>query len=84
MLGTARVREYIDTNRIRELHEAIAQASGQGMQTFDQALAALYQMKRVSFDEARLHCSNTADFDLLAQGIGSGRFESRSAVAEVA
>jgi len=83
MVGTVRVREYIDKNRARELPDVISQGqSAYGMQTFDQSLMALFRAGLISYDEALGHCSNPSDFELQCRGIGGGTdwgsFESRA------
>ena len=71
MVGTPRVREYIEKQRIRELPELIAQGGNQGMQTFDQSLAVLFLDGRITYDEALANCRNQADFELHARGLQS-------------
>ena len=84
LVGSTRVRECIDKNRPRELHEVMAQGfTAYGMQTFDQSLLSLLGEGKISYEEARQHCSNQADFELQARGINAGALgdiESRSAV----
>ncbi|HVN83616.1 MAG TPA: type IV pilus twitching motility protein PilT [Candidatus Binatia bacterium] len=73
MVGSARVREYIEKQRVRDLPAVIAQGqTTYGMQTFDQSLIALYQAERVTYEEALAHCRNPADFELQARGLGEG------------
>ncbi|MBI4515345.1 MAG: PilT/PilU family type 4a pilus ATPase [Deltaproteobacteria bacterium] len=72
MVGSARVREYIEKQRVRELPEVIAQGQNTyGMQTFDQSLLALYRAGRITYAEALAHCRNPADFELQARDLGS-------------
>jgi twitching motility protein PilT len=81
MVGSARVREYIDKNKARELREVIAQGqSAYGMQTFDQSLLGLFRSGLISYEEALAHCSNPSDFELQARGISGSwdNFETRS------
>jgi twitching motility protein PilT len=84
LVGSTRVREAIDKNRTRELHEVMAQgASTYGMQTFDQSLLELLREGKITHEDALLHCSNAADFELQARGINAGALgalESRSEV----
>jgi twitching motility protein PilT len=86
MVGSVRVREYIDKNRIRELREVIAQGhSAYGMQTFDQSLLNLFRDGTITYEEALAHCSNPSDFELQARGIGGGdwgNFETRTQAEE--
>ena len=71
MVGTLRVREYIEKQRVRELPELIAQGQSHGMQTFDQSLIGLVRANRVTYAEALANCRNSADFELQAHGIQS-------------
>jgi twitching motility protein PilT len=73
MLGTARVKEYIDDKeKTKQLHDAIAQGFvSYGMQTFDQSLMKLYTANLISYDEALRQCSNPDDFALKVSGISS-------------
>jgi twitching motility protein PilT len=84
LVGSTRVHECIDKNRIRELHDAMAQgAVTYGMQTFDQSLLELLREGMITHEDALLHSSNPADFELQARGINAGalgELESRAAV----
>jgi len=73
MLGTARIREYIDDKeKTKQLHDAIAQGYvSYGMQTFDQSLMKLYTTNLISYDEALRQSSNPDDFALKVSGISS-------------
>ena len=73
LVASARVREYIaDKTKTRDLHDVIAQGhTSYAMQTFDQSLMALFRGGLISYDEALLHCSNAADFELKVRGIAS-------------
>lgn len=74
MRVTARIRDLLKTEEgIDVIPDAVAQGQSQyGMQTFDQALAALLKDGRISLEEALANCSNPADFSLRVRGIGSG------------
>jgi twitching motility protein PilT len=72
MLGSLRVREYIEKQRIRELPDVIAQGQTSGMQTFDQSVIALFQAGLITHEEALANCRNPADFELAARGLRSG------------
>ena len=82
MVGSVRVREYIDKNRIRELREVITQGqSAYGMQTFDNSLLQLFSSGIIAYEEALVHCTNPSDFELQARGMGGadlGSFETRT------
>jgi len=86
MVGSVRVREYIDKNRIRELREVVGQGhSAYGMQTFDQSLLNLFRDGIITYEEALAHCSNPSDFELQARGMGGadwGNFETRTQAAD--
>ena len=73
MVASARVREYIaDKEKTRDLHDVIAQGhTSYGMQTFDQSLMALFRAGMITYNEALVHCSNPADFELKVRGIAS-------------
>jgi twitching motility protein PilT len=84
MIGSTRVRECIEKDHIRDLHEVMAMgANTYGMQTFDQSLLNLLAEGRITHREALEHCSNPGDFEMQARGINVGalgEFEKRSAV----
>jgi twitching motility protein PilT len=70
LVGSARVREYIEKNRIRDLPEVIAQGqTTYGMQTFDQSLLTLFRDGKIPYGEALAHCRNPADFELQARDL---------------
>jgi twitching motility protein PilT len=73
MLGTARVKEYIDDKeKTKQLHDAIAQGYvSYGMQTFDQSLMKLYTANLISYEEALRQSSNPDDFALKVSGVSS-------------
>jgi twitching motility protein PilT len=87
MVGSARVREYVEKQRTRELPEVIAQGQNTyGMQSFDQSLLALFRSGRISHAEALAHCRNPADFELQARDIAGGdgptNFDNRAAITQ--
>jgi twitching motility protein PilT len=83
MVASARVREYIDANRIRDLHQVIEQGhTAYGMQSFDQSLLSLVQAKLVTYEEALQHCTSAADFERAARGVDTSHFETLSTVDE--
>jgi twitching motility protein PilT len=57
---TVRIPEYIEAGR-----------SQYGMQSFDQALLALFRNDFISYEEALLHCTRPSDFALKVKGIQS-------------
>jgi len=73
MIGTARVKEYIDDKeKTKLLPEAIAQGfTTYGMQTFDQSLMQLFTQKLITYEEALRQSSNPDDFALKVSGISS-------------
>lgn len=73
MLGTARIREYIDDEqKTKQLGDAISQGFvTYGMQTFDQSLMKLYTGGLISYEEALRQSSNPDDFALKVSGISS-------------
>ncbi len=84
MVASTRARECIEKNTMWDLREIIAQGhSTYGMQSFDQSLLQLLRSGMITHEEALVHCSNQADFELQARGINTGalgELESRSAV----
>jgi twitching motility protein PilT len=68
---TGRVRDLISNpDETAKLSEVIAEGSYYGMQTFDQALLALYQDGRISMDEALKAATHPHDFKLLVAAEG--------------
>jgi twitching motility protein PilT len=68
LVGSARVREYIEKQRGRDLPEVIAQGHNTyGMQTFDQSVLGLFRAGHITYVEALAHCRNPADFELQAR-----------------
>jgi twitching motility protein PilT len=68
---TGRVRDLISNpNETAKLSEVIAEGTYYGMQTFDQALLALFQDGRVSMDEALKAATHPHDFKLLVAADG--------------
>jgi twitching motility protein PilT len=74
MVGSARAREYIESNRIRDLHQVIEQGQVYGMQTFDQSLLSLVQSNLIASDEALQHCTSPADFERAVRGLDTAKF----------
>lgn len=74
LIATPFIRDAIaDPARTHLIHGAIAQGGSQyGMQTFDQAIFALYERGIVALDEALRWASNVDEFQLRVQGISSG------------
>jgi twitching motility protein PilT len=73
MVATAFIRDcIIDKEKTHLIHGAIAAGTSQyGMQTFDQAILALFQQGLVSYEEALRWASNVDDFKLKVQGIST-------------
>jgi len=83
MVGSARVREYIEGNRIRDLHQVIEQGqAAYGMQTFDQSLLSLVQANLITCQEALQHCTSPSDFERAAQGVDTAHLGTLSALNE--
>jgi twitching motility protein PilT len=74
LIQTEFIRDLIaDARRTHELPTAIAQGAGSyGMQTFDQALHALWKAGRITQEEALLNATNPADLRMKFEGIGGG------------
>ena len=71
MVSTSTIQEYIrDPQRTHMITDAIADGNvTYGMQTFDQALMALFRQSRISLDEAMRACTNPNEFSLRVKGI---------------
>jgi twitching motility protein PilT len=78
MVSSARVRDYIEANRIRDLHQVMEQGQVYGMQTFDQSLLSLVQANLIATEEALQHCTSPADFERAARGLDVAKFETLS------
>jgi twitching motility protein PilT len=83
MITTPFIRDcIIDKEKTHLIHSAIAAGTSQyGMQTFDQAIFALYEQKLVTYDEALRWASNKDEFKLKVQGISTTADETRDEMA---
>jgi len=82
MVSSARVREYIEADRIRDLHQVIEQGQAYGMQTFDQSLLSLLQANLIAYEEALQHCSSPTDLERAASGLDTAKFGTLSSLDE--
>jgi len=64
LLDTPRVKDLIYKNQVALLKEAMAQGSGEGMQTFDQAIFDLYKQGRLNYDNALAYADSVNDLRL--------------------
>ena len=64
LLATAHIRDLIQRDLVDDLHEAVARAREQGLQTFDQHLFDLYEAKKISAEEAIRHANSRTDLTL--------------------
>ncbi len=64
LLATAHIRDLIQRDLVDDLHEAVARAHEQGLQTFDQHLFELYEAKKISAEEAIRHANSRTDLTL--------------------
>jgi twitching motility protein PilT len=71
MLGTLRVRECIEKQRIQDLPDLIAQGNSYGMQSLDQALMALFRAGRIAYEQGMANCHDPVNFEHRARGIES-------------
>lgn len=71
MITTPLIRDCIvDKEKTHLIPGAIAAGTSQyGMQTFDQAIFALYRQERITYDEALHWVSNVDEFKLKVQGV---------------
>lgn len=68
LVGTSRVGDAIENpDETGTLHDAIAEGSYYGMQSFDQSLLQLVIDQAVSIEEAMLHASSKQNFALLLE-----------------
>ena len=74
LLATAHIRDLIQRDLVDDLHEAVARAREQGLQTFDQHLFALVEGKRIGLAEALKFADSRTDLSLrfkLERGFGA-------------
>ena len=64
MVNTPRITDLIKKREMGELKNAIKEGAQYGMQTFDQALLALYNEKRISMDMALRFADSKTDLKL--------------------
>lgn len=64
LLGSPRVKDLIQKGQIDVLKEAMMGGTQEGMQTFDQAIYALYSEGRISFEEAIANADSPNDIRL--------------------
>jgi len=64
LLDTPRVKDLLQKNQVELLKEAMAQGSGEGMQTFDQAIFELYKQGRIDYDNALVYADSVNDLRL--------------------
>jgi twitching motility protein PilT len=73
LIGTGLIRDCIkEEEKTSHIPAVMAQGTSQyGMQTFDQALLALYREEMITYETAREAATNPDDFDLKVKGIFS-------------
>jgi twitching motility protein PilT len=83
MITTPFIRDCIvDKEKTHLIHSAIAAGTSQyGMQTFDQAIFALFEQKLVTYDEALRWATNKDEFKLKVQGISTTSDQTRDEMA---
>jgi len=64
LLDTPRVKDLLHKNQVELLKEAMAQGSGEGMQTFDQAIFKLYKQGRIDYSNALAYADSVNDLRL--------------------
>ncbi|MBW2651885.1 MAG: hypothetical protein JRC57_02185 [Deltaproteobacteria bacterium] len=64
LLDTPRVKDLIHKNQVFVLKEAMAQGTGEGMQTFDQAIFYLHKQGRLDYDNALAYADSVNDLRL--------------------
>lgn len=63
MLNTAHIAELINRADLGQVKESFRSSTEAGMQTFDQALLALYKQGRISMEEALVHADSRTDLE---------------------
>jgi len=64
LIDTPRVKDLIMKKRTELLKEAMAEGTREGMQTFDQAIYALYQSGAISYENAMVYADSANDLRL--------------------
>ncbi len=71
LVSNGRVRDLIlDPDKTHMIHDIVAEGDFYGMQTFDQALLALYRAGLVDIEDARSAATNAHDFELVLRQSG--------------
>ena len=71
LVSNGRVRDMIlDPDKTHMIHDIVAEGDFYGMQTFDQALLALYKTGLVDLEDARSAATNAHDFELVLRQSG--------------
>jgi len=65
LLNSPLVSELIRKNELHKIKDVMAKSAEQGMQTFDQALLALYNTNMISYTEALHHADSANDLRLM-------------------
>jgi len=73
MVATPTLRKLIFEGKTLEIPQFIAEGSHVGMQSFNQALLALYRSSKVKLEDALAFSSSPDEFRLMAEGITSGK-----------
>lgn len=71
LLGTPLVQDYIREGELHKIKEVMKESNNLGMQTFDQALLALYQNGEINYEDALRHADSANEVRLkirLSQG----------------
>lgn len=63
LIATPYVQDLILNRRIEEIREAMAQSSDKGMQSFDDALYALWKREEITLEEALAHADSRANLE---------------------
>lgn len=70
--ATPPAKRLIRAREFDELYDLMRSTSDPGMQTFNEALLALYQNDEIDFDTGRAFATNAEEFGLAAQGMKTG------------
>jgi twitching motility protein PilU len=82
LLDTPRIKDLIHKAQIAELKEAMEKSTGQGMQTFDQSLYALYKEGKITLEEALKNADSANNLRLRVKLDEDGDFDRKDPSAK--
>lgn len=72
MVSTPIIKKLLHEGKTLELPQHIEAGAHVGMQTFNQALLALYRSKKIKLEDALIYATSPDEFRLAADGIATG------------